>query len=160
MICLCLFRIYLNVGNLNCLLIFLMLLLISSLSVVQPCHLSDELLMVVFQHQSLVNDFIDKKEADFFAYSWCYMPINLYLPSFDLVRNITVDGCNFYWTHLNKGWRILFWSSCCQACCNILDAGFCDLRVVLQWEYKSFMVILELHKVIVNHQTPDVVTFW
>ena len=35
--------------------------------------------------------------------------------------------------------------NCFWAYCNILDAGFCSLRVVLQWGYKFYTVLLELH---------------
>ena len=68
--------------------------------------------------------------------------------------------CNVYQMQLNKGWIIIFLYYFLQARCNILDASLCALRVVLQWEYKFFMVLLELHKVIFNHWTPDVVNFW
>ena len=67
------------------------------------------------------------------ADSWCHIPVTLSLPLFNLFQNSTVDECNSGWTQWNKGWSILFWYSCCRSYCNILDSGFCDLRVMLQW---------------------------
>ena len=90
---------------------------------------------------------------------WWNMHITLSLPSFNLFENVTVYRCGVYWKQQNKEWIILFWSSCCRACFNILDSVLCSLCVVLQWEYKLFTVILDLYKVIINHWTPDGVNF-
>ena len=83
--------------------------------------------------------------------SWCHVPVTFSLPSFKLFQNVSVDGCNVDWKKWNKGWILLLWYPCRRSCCNILDAGFYTMHVVLQWEYKLFTVILDLHKVIVNH---------
>ena len=94
------------------------------------------------------------------AKSWYHTHVTLSLPSFNLFQNVTVDRCDVDLIQWNKGQRILFLYSWCRSCCNILDTGFCDLHVVLQWKYNFYTVLLELHKFIVNHWTPDVVTFW
>ena len=92
--------------------------------------------------------------------SWCHMNVTFHIPSFDLFQNVTVYGCSVDLTQWNKGWSIPFWSSCRWACWNIFDSGFCNLCVVLHRKYKFFTVILELHKVILNHYTTNGVTFW
>ena len=81
----------------------------------------------------------------FFSYYWCHMPVTLSLPSFNLFQTFAVDGRNVNWMQWKNGWIILFWYYGCWACCNILDARFCSLYVVLQWEYKLCAVLLELH---------------
>ena len=130
------------------------------LSGAAPSYLSAELLTLVFHHQSLISTLIDSKEAA--SYHQLMMSYACY-PLYSLIKivsNVIVDGFDVYWTQRNKGWSILFWSSCRWAWCNILDTVFCDLHVVLQWEYKFFGVILELHKVIIKQWTPYGVNFW
>ena len=87
---------------------------------------------------------LTKNRLPFVADSWCHMSIT-FSSLFQLVSNVTVYGCNLYWTQWNKGQIILFWSSCFSACWNILDGGFCDLCVVLKLWYKFFTVLWELH---------------
>ena len=65
------------------------------------------------------------KRLPIFTYSWFHMPVTLSINYFNLFQNITVDGRNINWPKWNKCWIILFLSSCCQACCNLLDSGFC-----------------------------------
>ena len=88
------------------------------------------------------------------------MPVTLYLHSLDLFQNVTIDGWNFEWTQWNKGLGILFLSSYHRTCYNILDASFCALCVVLQWEYKFFTVLSELDKFFINLLITDGDTFW
>ena len=103
---------------------------------------------------------LTRKRLPIVTESWCNMTVNISLTSLNLFQYVMVDGVNIDWTQWNNGWRILFWYSCCQACCNILGGGLCALCVVLQLEYKFFTVILELHKVVIKHWTPYVVNFW
>ena len=103
------------------------------LSGATPFHFLDELLTVVFQHLSLLTVLIHKKKAAYcrrllMSYA-CYFLSSL----FQLVSNVIVYGWHFYWDQLKKCWSILFSYYCHRACCNILDAGLCDRRVVLQW---------------------------
>ena len=85
--------------------------------------------------RSCLSLLLTKNSLPLVAHSRCHMYVTLSLPSFNLFQNFRVDGCNINLMHRNKVWSILFWSSCHRVCCNILDAVFCDLRVVLQWEY-------------------------
>ena len=62
----------------------------------EPCHLSDELLTVFLQHHSLLATLIVKKEASSVSDYWCHIFFTLYIPSFKLFQNSTVDGCSFF----------------------------------------------------------------
>ena len=113
-----------------------------------------------FQHQRLLVALIDEKEAAYchlLLMSYACYPLYYFLQNFQYV---TVDGFNFNWTKWNNCWSILFWSFYCRACCNFLDSGFCALCVVLQWEYKFFAVLSELHTVFIKLWIPDGATFW
>ena len=123
------------------------------------CHLSYELLTVVFSTRACSPLLFTIERMPLVANSWYHETVVIYLPFFQLFQNVTVNGCDAYLTQKNKGWSILFWYYCFRACCNILYTGFCALYVVLQWEYKFFAVILELHKFIINHLTADRFTF-
>ena len=62
----------------------------------------------------------------------------------------TFSKCNGWWVQCQFNtskncWSILFWYSYRQACWNILDTVFCDLHMLLQWEYKLFIVLLDIH---------------
>ena len=92
--------------------------------------------------------------------SWCHNPVNLSITYLKMFQYVTVDGWDVYWTKWNKGWRILFWYSCCWEWCNSVDTVFCDMHVVLKREYKLFKVLSELHKIIIKQWNPYGVTFW
>ena len=54
---------------------------------------------------------------------YCFhMHVTLTITSFNLSQYVMVDGWDVNWKKWNKCWSILFWSSCCQACCNFLDS--------------------------------------
>ena len=80
------------------------------------------------------------KSLHFFTNYWCHMPVTLYLTSFNVFKNVTLYGCDVYWMHRNKCWSILFWYPCCQSWRNILNSGYFELCVVLQWQYKCFTI--------------------
>ena len=114
----------------------------------------------VFPAPELDFRFVDEKEN-----GSCHRLLMSYacypFPSFpQFFQNVTVDWCYIDWRQWNKGWRIILWYSCCWTCCNILDAVFCDMCDVIQWEYKFFTALWEMHRVIVKHWTPYGVTFW
>ena len=115
------------------------------LSGYDPCHVLDELLTNISQHHIFLATLIQQKEATYFSDSWCHMPFIPSLPSLKLFQNVTVDGFNVNRMQWNKDFIILLWYSCRQACYNIIDAGSCDLHVVLQWEYILFTLLLDLH---------------
>ena len=103
------------------------------LSGADPCHLLDELMTVVFQHQILIVALIEEKMLPLVANYWCHMHVTLSFPSFNLFQKLTFDGCCVDLMKLNKGLSILLLSSCPLECSNVLDTGFCAICVVLQW---------------------------
>ena len=109
-----------------------------------------------FNTRACLQIWLTRKRMPLFANSCYHMNVDLSLYSFNLFQNLTFYGCDVDWTQWNKGWRILFWYSCRQACCNILDARFYALREVLQWKHKLSTVFLYLYKVIINHWTPSI----
>ena len=84
---------------------------------------------------------LTRKRPTLFANSWFHVSVTLSLPSLKLFQNVTVDDCNVDWTQWNKGWSIILWSSCFQACYNNFDTRLCALRVVLKWEYECFTIL-------------------
>ena len=78
---------------------------------------------------------LTRKRLTLVSDSLYHMYVTPSLNSFNLFQNITVGGCNFGWIRWNKSLIILLWYSCWWACHNVLCAVFCDINVVLQWEY-------------------------